>query len=44
MHRLLKVRLHNPLHLYYVNAVLFGQMWATLAFENFDPELWDQWK
>ena len=26
------------------SAALLGQLWATLAYEGFDPELWDQWR
>ena len=26
------------------NAALLGQLWATLAYEGFDPELWGQWR
>ena len=41
MHRFLQVRLHNPLNVCYINATMLGQLWATLAFEDFDPK-WDQ--
>ena len=27
-----------------INIALLGQLWATLAYEGFDPELWGQWR
>ena len=44
MHQLLRIKLHNSSNACYINAALLGQHWATLAYEGFDPELWDQWR
>ena len=44
MHQLLRIKLHNSSNDCYINAALLGQLWATLAYEGFDPELWGQWR
>ena len=44
MRQLLRTKLNNSSNACYSNAALMGQLWATLAFEGFDPELWDQWR
>ena len=42
MRQLLRTKLYNTSNACYINAALMGQLWATLAFEGFDPELWGQ--
>ena len=42
MHQLLRIKLHNTSNACYINAALLGQLWATLAYEGFDPERWGQ--
>ena len=44
MRQLLRLKLYNPTNVCYINAALMGQLWATLAYEGFDPELWGQWR
>ena len=44
MRQLLRTKLHNTSNACYINAALMEQLWATLAFEGFDPELWGQWR
>ena len=44
MRQLLRTKLYNSSNACCINAALLEQLWATLAYEGFDPELWGQWR
>ena len=42
-HRLLEHAFHNVGNTCFQNSVMLGQLWATIALEDFTPDWWGPW-